>query len=346
MPLPPPIDPPHLTRISTRNTPSNTHAPHHHPPHDIFTSHNPNVAPFHITSYTTLLHLPHTHHTYHHHLYTPTKHHTGNQQSIIIHLDTSTLKLSHAISSSSSCRRLPINAYFCVMSSNSVYSHNRHYSTQPPPPYNPLLDSTHVAHTLPHTFTVHALRHTKHSHSFTLPYTHTTTSHSHHTNLTPQHHHLHHHPYNTPIHPPRYPTTTTTTCAIHAPPPPHTHRTYHHHHHLRTPITHRTINQPLTHSPPQIHSQTHTLHIFFPPPFTIHPPIHPQRRGALSPPSIAPYDVCTPPTHPSPASTHLDLSVLLRAHDALWYAIAESCRNCRALKDEGHSRQQHWIGLS
>ena len=130
------IDPPHLTRISTRNTPSNTHAPHHHPPHDIFTSHNPNVAPFHISSYTTLLHPPHTHHTYHHHhLHTPTKHHTGIQQSIIIHLETSsTLKLLHAISSSSSCRRLPINAYFCVMSSNSVYSHNRHYSTQKHPP--------------------------------------------------------------------------------------------------------------------------------------------------------------------------------------------------------------------
>ena len=35
-----------------------------------------------------------------------------------------------------------------------------------------------------------------------------------------------------------------------------------------------------------------------------------------------------------------------RAHDALWHAIADARRNCGALKDEGHSRQQHWIELS
>ena len=157
---------------------------------------------------------------------------------------------------------------------------------------------------MPHTFTVRALRHTKHSHSFTLPYTHTTTSHSHHTNMTPQHHH-HHHPYNTPIHPPRYPTTTTTTtCAIHAPPPPHTHRTYHHHHHLRTPITHRTINQSTTHSltPTNPFSNSHTPYLLpasFPHPYTH---TSTKTRGTLT--TIDRPLRCMYATHPPIASIH------------------------------------------
>ena len=129
----------------------------------------------------------------------------------------------------------------------------------------------------------------------------------------------------------------------------------HHHHHTHPHTTTTTIyahpshigqsiNHSLTHPHKSILKLTHSIPSSrLLSPYITHTST--KTRGTLTTIDRPLRCMYATTTHPSPASTHLDLSVLRRATMHCGMQLRTRVEIVALLRT-GHSRQQHWIGLS